>query len=95
MTAFALKGLHRLDLGTRAALIDEAASLGIGSERADVLLGRAGGKLGVALDYGSVAPKAIAAGNGGLPAHARALALLLSTAPTQPCAVVAARGSPS
>ena len=86
VTAFALKGLHRLDLGTRAALIDEAAALGIGSERADLLLGRAGGKLGVALDYGSVAPKAITAGNGGLPAHSHSgPGALLSTAPTQPC----------
>jgi hypothetical protein len=71
VTAFALKGLHRLDLGTRAALIDEAASLGIGSERAERLLGRAGGKLGVALDYGPVPPRAIAAGNGGLPAQSQ------------------------
>ena len=41
VTAFAIKGLHRLDLGTRAALIDEAAALGIGSDRADRLVGRA------------------------------------------------------
>ena len=29
MIAFALKGLARLDAGTQAALIDEAAALGI------------------------------------------------------------------
>src|SRR5205823_14871673 len=32
VTAFALQGLSRLDLGTRAALIDEAAALGISSD---------------------------------------------------------------
>ena len=45
--AFALQGVNRVDLGTRGALIEEAAALGIGSERADRLLTRACRKLGV------------------------------------------------
>ena len=40
LAEFALKGLSRLDPGTRAALIEEAAALGIPSERADRLIGR-------------------------------------------------------
>ena len=43
---FALKGLKRLDPGTRAALIDEAAALGIASDRADRLIGRICRRLG-------------------------------------------------
>ena len=46
VTAFALKGLTRLDAGTHAALIDEAAALGIGSDRADRLIGRSCRKAG-------------------------------------------------
>ena len=40
LAAFALKGLSRLDPGTLDALINEAAALGISSERADRLIGR-------------------------------------------------------
>ena len=40
LAAFALKGLTRLDAGTFDALINEAAALGISSERADRLIGR-------------------------------------------------------
>ena len=38
---FALAGLNRLDGGTRRALLDEAAALGIGPDRAARLIGRA------------------------------------------------------
>ena len=47
LAEFALKGLSRLDPGTHAALIDEAAALGISSERADRLIGRICRRLGV------------------------------------------------
>ncbi len=46
--AFAVKGLARLDYGTRAALVDEAGGLGITPDRADVLIGRGCRALGVA-----------------------------------------------
>src|SRR5207253_5851449 len=55
LAEFALKGLSRLDAGTRAALIEEAAALGIPSERADRLIGRTCRRLGVAREAG-VAP---------------------------------------
>ena len=61
---FALQGSTRLDLGTRAALIEEAAALGIGSDRADRLIGRACRKLGVRRDGGPVAPLSGLAGAG-------------------------------
>ncbi len=48
--AFALKGLPRLDYGTRAALIGEATALGVAPERADVLIGRGCRTLGVLRD---------------------------------------------
>src|SRR4051794_22338091 len=48
---FALKGLPRLDPGTRKALIDEAAAMGIAPERADRLIGRACRALNVARDH--------------------------------------------
>ncbi len=48
--AFAVKGLPRLDYGTRAALIDEASTRGITPERADVLIGRGCRALGVPRD---------------------------------------------
>ena len=48
MAGFALKGLNRLDGGTLDALINEAASLGISSERADRLIGRICRRLGCA-----------------------------------------------
>lgn len=51
---FALQGSTRLDPGTRAALIEEAAALGIGLDRADRLIARACLKLGVRRDGGSV-----------------------------------------
>ena len=57
---FALKGLSRLDPGTRSALIDEAAALGIAPERADRLIGRACRALGVARDVG--APRRVGGG---------------------------------
>ncbi len=50
--AFALKGLARLDSGTRSALHVEAAALGISPDRADRLIARCGRNLGVSLDAG-------------------------------------------
>jgi hypothetical protein len=47
---FAIKGLAKLDYGTRAALIDEAGRRGITPERADVLITRGCRSLGVARD---------------------------------------------
>jgi hypothetical protein len=58
LAVFALKGLTGLDPGTRTALIDEAAALGISSERADQLIGRICRRSGVALEQGSAAPLA-------------------------------------
>jgi len=46
---FALDGLGRLDPGTRRALLDEAAALGIGPDRAGRLLDRACRAAGVAM----------------------------------------------
>jgi hypothetical protein len=51
---FALQGISWLDSGTRGALIDEAAALGIGTERADRLVARACRQQGVALDPGAM-----------------------------------------
>ena len=45
--AFAIKGLAKLDYGTRAALVEEAGSRGITPERADVLITRGCRALGV------------------------------------------------
>ena len=56
LAEFGLKGLSRLDPGTRAALIAEAAALGIAPDRADRLIGRACRKLGVSREAGSVLP---------------------------------------
>jgi hypothetical protein len=61
---FAVKGLSRLDPGTRSALLDEAAALGIAPERADRLIGRGCRTLGVARDL-PAAPAAGFGGNGG------------------------------
>jgi hypothetical protein len=61
--AFALQAVTRLDLGTRSALVEEAAALGIGSERADRLLTRSCRKLGVTQELGSVPPHASAIGS--------------------------------
>jgi hypothetical protein len=47
---FALKGLIRLDAGTRSALFDEAAALGISPDRVDRLIGRTCRAMGVARD---------------------------------------------
>ena len=60
---FALKGLPRLDPGTRSALFDEAAALGIAPERVDRLIGRACRAMGVARDFVAAAP---AGGGGGV-----------------------------
>lgn len=60
LAGFGLKGLSRLDPGTRAALVAEAAALGIAPERADRLVGRACRRLGVARDGGAVIPAAVA-----------------------------------
>ncbi len=64
VTVFALQGSTRLDPGTRAALIEEATALGIGSERGDRLIARACRKMGVRRDGGSVAPPSCPAGAG-------------------------------
>ena len=61
LAAFALKGLSRLDPGTSAALIEEAAAVGIPSERADRLIGRICRRSGVTRESGAVAPLAGAA----------------------------------
>jgi hypothetical protein len=48
--AFAVKGLAKLDYGTRAALLDEGARQGITTERADLLISRGCRSLGVTRD---------------------------------------------
>jgi hypothetical protein len=55
LAAFALQGVTRLDPGTSAALIEEAATLGISSERADQLVGRICRRSGVSLEPGALA----------------------------------------
>ena len=47
LAGFALKGLSRLDPGTHAALVEEAAAVGIPSARAELLIGRICRRLGV------------------------------------------------
>jgi hypothetical protein len=64
LAAFALKGIDRLDAGTLEALINEAAALGISSERADRLIGRICRRSGVAREPNTVAPL------GGMPSSA-------------------------
>jgi tetratricopeptide (TPR) repeat protein len=64
---FALKGLTRLDPGTRAALVGEAAALGIAPDRADRLIGRACRRLGIARDAGAALPPLPMAGSPPLP----------------------------
>jgi tetratricopeptide (TPR) repeat protein len=61
LAEFTLKGLGRLDAGTRAALIAEAAALGIATDRADRLIGRVGRRTGVASDGGPIQPVGIPA----------------------------------
>lgn len=56
--AFALKGLTGLDPGTRSALIDEAAALGIAPDRAERLIARACRTLGVGRPPGPAASSA-------------------------------------
>ena len=48
--AFAIRGLPKLDYGTRAVLVDEAGRRGITPDRADVLITRGCRALGVARD---------------------------------------------
>jgi hypothetical protein len=54
LAEFVLNGLTRLDPGTQSALIEEAAAVGIPSERADRLLGRICRRSSVARDRGAV-----------------------------------------
>ena len=56
LSEFALRGLSQLDQGTRLALIEVAAELGIVSERADRLINRTGRRLGVAFEPQAIAP---------------------------------------
>ena len=48
--AFAIRGLTKLDYGTRTALVEEAGRRGITVERAEVLLTRGCRSLGIARD---------------------------------------------
>ena len=73
LAAFALNGLSRLDPGTLEALINEAAALGISSERADLLVGKLCRRLGVTREHGSVAPVA-SVSSSAAPAHANGAA---------------------
>lgn len=50
LVEFAIRGLDRLDPGTRSALLAEAAALGIAPDRADRRIARACRKLGVGRD---------------------------------------------
>lgn len=63
---FAVKGLPRLDVGTRAVLLDEAEALGIASDRAEKLIARICGNLGIVRDAG------MGMGAGGVPVAAPA-----------------------
>jgi len=56
LAEFVLHGLSRLDPGTQSALIEEAAAVGIPSERGDRLLGRICRRLNVARDRGAGNP---------------------------------------
>jgi hypothetical protein len=59
VAAFALKGLKRLDQGTRVALAEEAAALGIGSQDAERLILRFCRQAGVMVEQGSVPPRGL------------------------------------
>ena len=61
LAMFAVKGLSRLDPGTQAALVEEAAALGIPSTRADRLICRFCRRLGVGVESIAV-PTATMAG---------------------------------
>ena len=56
LAEFTLKGLKRLDPGTRAALVEEAAALGIVADRADRLIARLCRRLDINREGGSVTP---------------------------------------
>jgi hypothetical protein len=56
LVEFALKGLNRIDLGTHSALTEEAAAVGISSDRADRLITRMCRRLRVERQVGSVEP---------------------------------------
>ncbi|MGP0069802.1 MAG: hypothetical protein ACLQGP_40150 [Isosphaeraceae bacterium] len=56
MAAFTLKGLKRLDPGTRAVLVEEAAALGIVADRADRLIGRLCRRMDITREGGPVPP---------------------------------------
>ena len=58
LATFALNGLRHLDASTESALIEEAAALGISSERADRLIGRLCRKSGVRREHRAVTPLA-------------------------------------
>ena len=58
LATFALEGLDRLDDGTRSALIEEAAAIGIASERADRLIVRTCRQLNVVCDRSTGIPVA-------------------------------------
>ena len=64
LVAFAIQGLKRLDAGTQSALIDEAAAVGIVSERADRLIGRICRQAGVTCDRGAIVPPTATPANG-------------------------------
>ena len=59
---FALDGLRHLDASTESALLEEAAALGISSERADRLIGRMCRQAGVRREHGAVTPLAGSSG---------------------------------
>lgn len=67
LVEFGLKGLGRLDGGTRASLIAEAAALGIGPDRADRLVARTCRRLNVVRDTGPTPSIATAAGPSAAP----------------------------
>jgi hypothetical protein len=58
LVAFAIDGLKRLDPGTQSALLEEAAAVGIASERADRLIARSCRQAGVTCDRGAIVPQA-------------------------------------
>jgi hypothetical protein len=58
LAIFALNGLRHLDASTESALLEEAAALGIPSERADRLIGRFCRQSGVRRENGAVTPLA-------------------------------------
>ena len=79
LAEFTLKGLTRLDSGTRAVLFEEAAALGIASDRADRLIGRTCRRLDVVSDGISVVASPLS--NGGLPTNQAAAAPTANGAP--------------